>query len=68
MKMPPIHELHERQNRRSQIRGDRPEPAKPPTQEFERPENLTDPKLGPSRGNRAVPRTDETQPIPIYSE
>ena len=66
MKLPPIHELKERLKRRPTRTIERQEPAKPPTQEFERPENLTDPNLGPSRGNKHVPKIDETQPIPIY--
>ena len=68
MKMPPIHELHERQSRRPPVRPNRPEPAKPPTQEFERPENLKDPNWGPSRGKQYTPKIDETQPIPVYGE
>ncbi len=65
MKMPPIHELHERLKRRP---TDRSEPPKPITQEFEVPVDLDAPEWGPSRGNKYTPKTDETQPIPIYSE
>ena len=68
MKMPPIHELHERQKRRPTRTADRQEPAKPLTQEFERPSDLEVPNWGPSRGNRPAPRLDETQPIPVYGE
>jgi hypothetical protein len=66
--MPPIHELHERLKRRPVRAAERTEGGKPPTQEFERPAGLDAPDCGPSRGNRAFPKIDETQPIPIYSE
>lgn len=68
MKMPPIHELHERLNRRATKTGERHEPAKPPTQECERPPGLESPDWGPSRGHKHTPKIDETQPIPIYGD
>ena len=68
MKMPPIHELHERQSRRPPRRVEQADPAKPPTQEIERPKELDTPGWGPSRGNRYIPKIDETQPIPIYGD
>ena len=68
MKMPPIHELHERQNRRPVKPTERQSPAKPPTQEFERPSELEGPDWGPSRGKKHIPKIDETQPIPIYGD
>ncbi|MGB0588626.1 MAG: hypothetical protein ACPGU1_03005 [Myxococcota bacterium] len=66
--MPPIHELHERLKRRPSRASDRSDVNKPPTQEFERPAGLESPDYGPSRGSRMLPKVDDTQPIPIYSD
>lgn len=68
MKMPPIHELHERASRQPTRTLERQEPAKPITREFERPRDLEGPDLGPSRGKRPLVKIDDAPPNPVYGE
>ena len=66
--MPPIHELHERLKQRIGRRFERADSARESAESVEVP-RAPEPLEARERAlGRHVPKLDETQPIPIYSE